>query len=209
MNDNIRANPTEEQRVASISIDAMRPEWKDILSRIPGDGLKGDGFPRNVLGIIMQNSDTFGPFMNYWVTCKLDMGLSVREQEIIILRMGVLYNSDYVWKHHVKVGREFGITDKELNWIQNGEYETFVDREKSFLCLTDEIVNHRTIRFELWEIHSKILSPKDVVDLIHLTSQYMLFALMNNAFQVQVEPALDALPGVHDCVPDESPQQPR
>ena len=152
----------------------------------------------------MQNSDTFGPFMNYWVSCKLDMGLSVREQEIVILRMGVLYNNDYVWKHHLKVGREFGVNDQEMNSIRNEEYETFAGREKSLLCLTDEIVNHRTIRLELWNIHSKILSPKDIVDLIHLTSQYMLFALMNNAFQVEVEPVIDALPGVYDDFPAEN-----
>jgi 4-carboxymuconolactone decarboxylase len=182
---------------------------KDILARIPGDGLKGEGFPRNVLGIIMQNSDTFGPFLNYWVTCKLEMGLTVREQEIVILRMGVVYNSDYVWKHHVKVGREFGIVDQEMISIRKGDYEAFVDREKSLLCLCDEIVNHRTVRLELWNTHSKILSPKDIVDLIHLTSQYMLFAVMNNAFQVQVEPALDALPGVHDSISDGSPHESR
>jgi hypothetical protein len=70
------------------------------LARIPGDGLKGEGFPRNVLGIIVHTSDTFGPFMNYWVACKLNMGLSVREQEVVILRMVVLSTNDYVWKHH-------------------------------------------------------------------------------------------------------------
>jgi hypothetical protein len=90
------------------------------------------------------------------------------------------------------------ITDKEMNSIRNEEYETFVDRDKSLLCLNNEIINRRTIRLELWKIYSKILSPKDIVELIHLTSQYMLFAVMNNAFQVEVEPDIDALPGVYD-----------
>lgn len=31
MNDNARANPTEAQRVASISMDSMKPEWKGMF----------------------------------------------------------------------------------------------------------------------------------------------------------------------------------
>jgi len=61
----------------------------------------------------MQNQETLGPFLDYWVTSKSKMGLTVREQELVILRMAVLYRSEYVWKHHVKVGREFGINDTE------------------------------------------------------------------------------------------------
>eukprot|EP01082_Thalassiosira_pseudonana_P006786 g15057.t1 g15057 contig21:458202-458973(-) len=195
-------NQKEKQRVASLSTDAMRPEWLDILARIPGDGLKGEGFPRNVLGVIMHNSETFGPFLNYWVVSKLELGLTVREQELVILRMAVLYKSNYVWKHHVKVGREFGVTDDELTALRDGgDFSSFsVQRERSFLCLTDEVVEHRTIRSEMWEKHSQILKPKDIVDLIHLTSQYTLFATMNNAMQVAIEPAVDVLPGIEDDI---------
>ena len=40
-------NPFEsEQRAVSISTNQMRPEWLSILSRVPGDGLKGSGFPQ-------------------------------------------------------------------------------------------------------------------------------------------------------------------
>lgn len=146
----------------------------------------------------MHNSDTFGPFMEYWVTCKLEMALTVREQEIVILRMGVLYSSNYVWKHHVKVGREFGLKDVEMDAIRVGDFASFIARENSLLCLTDEIVNNRNVRTELWQTHSAILSVKDIVDLIHLTSQYMFFAIMNNTFQVKLEPVLDAIPGIDE-----------
>jgi 4-carboxymuconolactone decarboxylase len=176
----------------------MREEWLEILGRIPGDGLKGEGFPHNVLGVIMHNADTFGPFMDYWVTCKLKMGLSVREQELVILRMGYLYRSNYVWKHHVPVGREFGVTDPELNALRQGQTEGFVSREASLLALTDEIVNQRTIRADAWKDHKQNLSDRDLVDLVHLISQYVLFAVMNNAMQVQVEAALDDVPGIED-----------
>lgn len=194
--------PTEPTpRIAAVDVEQLRPEWRRTLERIPGAGLKGDGFPRNVLGVLMQSPDTFGEFIEYWVTCKEKMHLSVREQELVILRMGTLYGSEYVWKHHVPVGREFGVTDGELAAVRDGRHESFDRREAALLALTDEMVEARTIRREAWDAHATALEPVDLVDLIGLVAQYVLFALANNAAQVQVEAALDEVPGLEDPIP--------
>jgi 4-carboxymuconolactone decarboxylase len=186
-----------DSRIAPLSTDDLRPEWMEILGRLPGTGLKGEGFPRNLLGILMQNQETLGTFLDYWVTSKSKMGLTVREQELVILRMGVLYRSEYVWKHHVKVGREFGIDDDELDSIRLGSYATFtVERERDLLELTDAFVNDRSLSPELWKRTRDVLDSRDFVDLISLVSQYVLFALTNVCMQVQLEPAVAELPGI-------------
>jgi alkylhydroperoxidase family enzyme len=186
-----------DSRIAPLSTDELRPEWVDILGRLPGTGLKGEGFPRNVLGILMQNQETLGPFLDYWVTSKSKMGLTVREQELVILRMAVLYRSDYVWKHHLKVGREFGINDTELDAIRQGSYTGFAaERERAFLELTDAFVNDRSLPPQLWQRTRGVLRPPDFVDLISLVSQYVLWALTNVCMQVQLEPGVADLPGI-------------
>jgi 4-carboxymuconolactone decarboxylase len=186
-----------DSRIAPLSTDDLRPEWAEILGRLPGKGLKGEGFPRNVLGILMQNQETLGPFLDYWVTSKSKMGLAVREQELVILRMAVLYRSEYVWKHHVKVGREFGISDTELDAIRQGSYTAFsAERERAFLELTDAFVNERSLSPKLWNRTKGVLGSRDFIDLISLVSQYVLFALTNVCMQVQLEPAVAELPGI-------------
>lgn len=190
-------HPTEPApRLAPQPVEDLRPEWLDILARIPGAGLKGAGFPRNVLGVLMYNPETFGPFLDYWVTCKLKMGISVREQELVILRMGVLYRSSYVWKHHLPLAREFGVDDAELQALRGGSYAGFPAREQALLALTDELVDQRTVRAEVWAQHKPALPDGALVDLVGLVAQYVLFALLNNAAQVQVEAALAAVPGI-------------
>ena len=186
-------------RIAPLSTDDMRPQWLEILGRIPGKGLQGEGFPHNVLGILMQNPETLGPFLDYWVTSKSKMGLTVREQELVILRMAVLYRSEYVWKHHVKVGREFGIDDTELDAIRQGSRTPFTaERERAFLELTDAFVNDRALSTELWNRTKTVLAPRDYVDLISLVSQYVFFALTNVCMQVQLEPGVADLPGIEE-----------
>ena len=186
-------------RIEPLSTEDLRPEWVSILDRLPGAGLKGEGFPRNLLGILMLNQETLGPFLDYWVTSKSKMGLTMREQELVILRMGVLYRSEYVWKHHIKVGREFGIEDAELDAIREGSYDAFAEpRERALLELTDAFVNDRSLSPALWTRTSQILQPRDYVDLISLVSQYVLFALTNVSLQVQLEPPVAELPGITD-----------
>jgi len=186
-------------RIAPISTDNLHPEWLAILRRLPGKGLEGEGFPRNLLGILMQNQETLGPFLDYWVTSKSKMGLTVREQELVILRMAVLYRSEYVWKHHVKVGREFGINDTELDALRQGAYSTFAaERERAFLELTDAFMNERSLEPKLWNSTKQVLSSRDFVDLISLVSQYVLFGLTNVCMQVQIEPGVADLPGIED-----------
>jgi alkylhydroperoxidase family enzyme len=191
-------HPNEDSpRIASLPAESMRPAWLATLARIPGDGLKGAGFPRNVLGTIMHNPDTFGPFLEFWVSAKSSMSLSVREQELVILRMAVLYASDYVWKHHVLVGREFGVTDAELDMLESGEFAHFASmRERALLALTDELVENRTIQRGAWDTFAHELDERALVDLVSLVSQYVFFALMNNAFQVAIEPALEKVRGL-------------
>ena len=188
-----------ESRIAPLSTEGLSPESLKILARLPGKGLQGEGFPYNVLGILMYNPDTLKPFLDYWVTSKAKMGLSVREQELVILRMAVLYRSEYVWKHHVKVGREFSVSDTELDAIRHGSYAAFsAARERAFLELTDAFMNERSLPPKLWNQTKDILGEKEFVDLISLVSQYVLFALNNVCLQVQLEPGVADLPGIED-----------
>lgn len=183
-------------RIPPRPIEELSDAARATLERIPGAGLKGEGFPCQVLGQLLHSPELLDGFLAWWVAGKTGMALNGREQELVILRMGVLYESDYVWRHHVKVGREFGITTAELEWLRSGALEHFPGREQGLLVLTDALVNERTIPPDVWALHGCHLSPRDLLDLIALVSQYVLFALTNNALQVPLEPALQAVPGL-------------
>lgn len=178
-------------RIAPLPMSEMREDWLQILKKLPGAGLKGKNSPINVFGTLMYSPAIFGPFLDYWVTSKLKMSLSVREQELVILRMGFHYSCEYVWKHHVPVALEFGATGAEIETIQNHEIPpVFSARESALLMLTDEMTRHRTIRDEAWSEWSPELSRQDIIDLIYLVSQYVFFSLLNNSIRVEIEEPL-------------------
>jgi alkylhydroperoxidase family enzyme len=124
------------------------------------------------------------------------MALSKREQELVILRMGRLYSSDYVWKHHLLTAREFGAKPEEIAALLEGRFDDFSPREQALLTLAEAMVCDRYVSSEIWEAHGGQLSPQELVDLMSLVSQYVLFALVNNVFQVPLEAPLRDAPGL-------------
>jgi 4-carboxymuconolactone decarboxylase len=191
------AKPGKSARITPMPVDGMTDEWKKTLDRLPGSGLKGLYSPVNVFGTLMYNTETMGSFLDYWVTTKLKMSLSGREQEMVILRMGYLYQSNYVWKHHVPVAQEYGVSDEEINHIRSLKVPSlFNPRETALLMLTNEMVEHRTVREEVWSRWSSELNESEMIDLISLVSQYVFFALLNNSIQIEVEEPLTDIPGL-------------
>jgi alkylhydroperoxidase family enzyme len=178
-------------RLTPFNVEEMPHEWHDIIGRLPGSGLKGRYAPVNVLGTLMHEPMFMGEFLDYWVTSKLKMSFTVREQELIILRMAVHYNCDYVWKHHVPVAQEFGVTDEELNAVKAIPLPgLFSSREAALLILTDEMAIRRDVGDDTWNHLKAELTDREIVDLIHIVSQYVFFTLANKILRVEIEPGL-------------------
>ncbi len=191
-----KMNAKTMARISPLPMSEMPEEWIKTLQRLPGAGLKGEKSPVNVFGTLLHSPRTMGSFLDYWVTSKLEMGLSGREQELIILRIGYRYKCNYVWKHHVPVAEEFGASASEIEALKIPVLPSvFSPREYALLVLTDEMVEHRTIREEAWSKWSPELKASEMVDLISLVSQYVFFSLLNNGIQIEVEEPLQKIPG--------------
>ncbi len=181
-------------RVTPKNFETMSDECHSALKKIPGDGLKGKYAPVNVLGTLMYGPNLMPDFLLYWVNSKLNMSLTVREQELIILRMALHYNCEYVWKHHVPVAQEFKVTEEELSAVKKLPLpKIFSAREEALIVLTDEMVMNKNIDDKHWNQYKSFLSETDLIDLIHLISQYVLFSLTNNVMRVRLEPALNEI----------------
>jgi alkylhydroperoxidase family enzyme len=92
-----------------------------------------------------------------------------------------------VWKHHVPVACEFGVSNDEIDAVRNGKFDFFTGLDRALLCFAEAMVVDRTISAELWTTYSAQISAQQVIDLISLVSQYVLFALTNNVLQVPLE----------------------
>lgn len=182
-------------RVVPIKPEEMKKEHLDIISALPGDGLKGKFAPVNVLGTLMKHTGLVGDFLQYWVASKNSAKLSARDQELVILRIAIHYQSDYVWGHHVPVGLEVGLTQEEIDRVVNADItNNWSEYDQALLKATDELILQRQVSDSAWENLSVHLDEYELMDFIHVVTQYIFFSVVNNTFRVELEESIEKIP---------------
>ena len=117
--------------------------------------------------------------------------LSVREREIVILRIGYLCKSGYEWGQHVLIARHDGMSDEEIRCIQEGpETQGLSQHEKLLLKATDELHADAFICDDTWASLKHTYNDKQMMDLVFSIGQYNLVSMALNCFGVQADKGL-------------------
>ena len=214
---------TAQPRIQYLPLAAAPDAFQALLQQLPANAFKNKDAPIHVFGALANNSKQTSPFLQSWVDTKLHSKLSNREQELIILRMAFWLCSQYVWKHHVIIGKEFGIKEKEIGLLKQvnvglnpvqpisssgqitpaiirsaDHWRNFSARECAMLTLVDEMMEYKGVHDETWKEFGTQLLEEEVVDVILIVSQYVVFGFVNNVFAVEVEESVKGIEGLWD-----------
>ncbi len=120
-------------------------------------------------------------FLNFWFARPNKLKLSSREQTLIILRMGYFFHCDLSDPDIQVRTRKLTITAQDINSVQLDPLpiEPYCAREYALLELCDEINTNWNIASTAWLHDMHRLSTIDLIGLIDLISQFMLFGLGN------------------------------
>lgn len=186
------------QRETPIPREELLSKYANIFESIPGSAIKGKNTPVNVFGILLKSPEIAALFFPYWSKSKTALHLSVREQELIILKIGCYFGCDYIWGHHVPILLETGATQAEIDAIPfSPEEKPWSDKEKILLIVSEELVKSANITEKNWKTLTQFYTTEQILDIITVASQYLLFSAVNNTFGVKLEhPGLPNLPDV-------------
>jgi alkylhydroperoxidase family enzyme len=146
------------QRAANVFVTFVRNP--------PGDRLRG-----SVTGHIL-NSTT----------------LSVRQRELLLMRIGVLCRSEYEWAAHSRLGRRAGMTDADVDRIVAGPQSGGGDSiETAMLRATDELYRDDVISDETWTQLAKALDTKQMLDMLIAVGGYRAVSMAINSAGVQLD----------------------
>lgn len=120
--------------------------------------------------------------------------LAPREREMVILRTGYNWKSGYEWAQHVRIGKECGMTDLEIQHIKEGPLApSWSPLESAMIRAVDELTSDAFITDRTWDELAG-LTEKQRMDLIMTVGQYTQVSMMLNAFGVQLDDDLEADP---------------
>ena len=114
--------------------------------------------------------------------------ISLRDREIVILRMGWLCKSGYEWGQHVQIGLQCDMSAEEIQQVKIGaDSPAWAENEKLLLKATDELHDDAFISDAIWEGLSRYYDTEQLMDIVFTAGQYNLVSMALNTFGVQLD----------------------
>jgi alkylhydroperoxidase family enzyme len=117
--------------------------------------------------------------------------LDPRLRELAILQVGYLARAPYEWSHHVKIGRDFGVTDDDIRALiaeTEGRASKLEPLAKLVLKATREMTNDLAISEGTFAALRKDLDNERVVDLVITISFYNAVVRLLASLQIGTSP---------------------
>ena len=119
--------------------------------------------------------------------------LSVRDRELLILRIGWLCQAGYEWGQHVQIARQAGMSDEEIRSARTGPDTAGLSAlDKLLLEATDELHADAFVSDTAWQGLQQHYNTQQLMDLVFTVGQYNLVCMALNSFGVQLD---EGLPG--------------
>ena len=155
----------------------LAPEDQDLLKR-----------EINLYKILAHSPNAARAFQGLGRFIRFESKLDPRLREMAILMVGYLARSPYEYSHHIKIGREFGVSDDDIRGLINeaeGRPSTLEPLAKSVLQAAREMTEDGAVADGTFAALEAELSHEHLLDLI------MTIAFYNGVVRVLASTAMD------------------
>jgi alkylhydroperoxidase family enzyme len=145
----------------------------------------------NLYRALVHSPDATRSFLELARYIRFHSRLDPRLREMAILQVGYSAKSPYEYSHHVKIGREFGVTDDDIHAIEaetRGEPSALPPLTQAILRAARELTAQPSLSDETFAELRAGLSNESIVDLLLIISVYAGVVRLLAALQIDVEP---------------------
>jgi alkylhydroperoxidase family enzyme len=167
-------------RVPYLEQSDLPPEQRDILAR-----------PIALHRALANNPDAARAMNGLAMYIRHKSKLDPRLRELAILQVGYLARSPYEWSHHVKIGRDFGVSDDDIRAIgeeTNGHASKLDPLSKAVLRAAREMTSDLAMSDQTYAAIEHALGRAEIIDLTLTIAFYNAVVRMLGTLQIDVEP---------------------
>jgi 4-carboxymuconolactone decarboxylase len=177
-----------EPRVVPLEADQWSDEAKEMMQPFVSQGRV-----YNIFKTMSNHPDLAKRWMVFANHILGKSSLSVRDRELVILRIGFLCQAGYEWGQHVQIARAAGMSDEEIRSCKSGPDTAGISAlDKLLLQATDELHGDAHVSDATWAGLSEHYDTQQMMDLVFTIGQYNLVSMALNSFGVQLD---EGLPG--------------
>lgn len=175
--------PREWPAGMKAAMAALRPaEPRHPFPRQDADRPKG----LNALGTFAHHPTLAQAFNTFNGHILFGTTLSVRQRELIVLRVAHLRGSEYEWAQHEVLAADAGISPDEVAAIASGKGE-WSPIEAALLRATDELIGDATVSDETWSTLASELDTQQLLDVVFTVGAYETVAMLFRTFDVELD----------------------
>jgi alkylhydroperoxidase family enzyme len=157
----------------------LPPENRDLLARNV-----------NLYRELVHSPEGSRSFLHLAKYIRFHSRLDPRLREMAILQVGYITRSPYEYSHHVKIGREFGVSDDDIRAITeetNNRPTNLLPLAKAVLRAAREMTVQMTLSDDTFAVLKQGLDKDQLVDLVMTISFYTGVVRLLAALQIDVE----------------------
>jgi alkylhydroperoxidase family enzyme len=157
--------------------------WDDALK-----GVVAVTGPLNVFTTLARNRELFQSWIGLGSHLLLGGRLDARARELAILRTAHNSGCAYEWTHHVRIGKDAGLTDAEVAALAGpAGGHPWAPEDRMIVAAADELHATSTIGDALWGQLAGRFDERELIELVMLIGHYRMLAYALNAMHVQLE----------------------
>jgi alkylhydroperoxidase family enzyme len=167
-------------RIPYLDADDLAPEDRDLLSRKISLNRALVNSPNGA-----RNFSRLGQWIRH--SSRLDPRL----RELAILQVGYMTRCAYEYSHHIKIGRDFGVSDADIRAIiaeTAGETSGLAELDRAVLRAAREMTDDLKISDETFALLHMHLDNERIVDLVMIIAFYNGVVRLLESLEIDVEP---------------------
>jgi 4-carboxymuconolactone decarboxylase len=158
--------------------------------------------PPNVLGTLMHHPQLASRWLADNNVLLNEPSIDPKLRELMILRVAWRTRSPYEWTQHVRIAKQLGMTDEQVETIAGTcDADPWTPLEADLLSATDELIDSYVIDDHTWSRLAEHFDERQLLEIVFIVRSYTCLAMAFNSFGIQLDPDL------HDvdapAIPDE------
>jgi 4-carboxymuconolactone decarboxylase len=168
-----------QPRIPLPSDDQLPADIRETLANLP---------PVNVFRMMANAPASFHGFLQLAGSILMQSEFDARKREIAILRVAHVTGSSYEWTQHVRLARQIGVTQEEIDHIRVDGSVQGLDEESLLLCrVAEEISQDIRLSDEALEAILKRYGVRQATELILCCSYFNMLSRFLESTRVELE----------------------